>query len=137
MQDTKKVYLPALSYGRLPHVIHDVSDTGDVLKWSPVALPVRFYKTLEGVSECQITHKGVVFVDFYLDGEKLDETYQFDPTYDELGNSIYSVKKFLLPENPGGYVFQYIQVSGDGDIISVETDAHPLDFEPTLSEEPS
>ena len=137
VQDTKKVYLPALSYGRLPHVIHDVSDTGDVLKWSPVALPVRFYKTLEGVSECQITHKGVVFVDFYLDGEKLDETYQFDPTYDELGNSIYSVKKFLLPENPGGYVFQYIQVSGDGDIISVETDAHPLDFEPTLSEEPS
>ena len=37
---TKKVYLPALSYGRLPHVINDITDDGDILKWNPVALPL-------------------------------------------------------------------------------------------------
>tara|TARA_Y100000310_G_scaffold20053_1_gene19555 strand:+ start:6745 stop:8046 length:1302 start_codon:yes stop_codon:yes gene_type:complete len=136
MQETIKVYLPALSYGRLPHVLNDKSDAGNVLRWNPVVLPVRFYKTLEGVSECQITYKGNIFVDFYLDGEKLGDTYQFDGQFDATGTSIYAVEKFLLQDNVGGYVFQYIQVAGDGDIISVETDAHPLEVEPVTETEP-
>jgi len=136
IQETTKVYLPALSYGRIPHVLNDKSDAGNILRFNPVALPVRFYKTLEGVSECQITYKGDVFVDFFLDGEQLGDTYQFDAQYDGNGKSIYGVQKFLLPENSGGYVFQYSQISGDGDIISVETDAHPLEFEPSTETAP-
>ena len=136
IQETIKVYLPALSYGRIPHVLNDKSDAGNILRFNPVALPVRFYKTLEGVSECQITYKGDVFVDFFLDGEQLGDTYQFDAQYDGNGKSIYGVQKFLLPENSGGYVFQYSQISGDGDIISVETDAHPLEFEPSTETAP-
>ena len=107
-----------------------------MLRFNPVALPVRFYKTLEGVSECQITYKGNVFVDFFIDGEKLGDTYQFEEQFDSSGTVIYGVEKFLLPENSGGYVFQYAQVGGSGDIISVETDAHPLDFEPSTETEP-
>ena len=136
IQETVKVYLPALSYGRLPHVLNDKSDAGNILGWNPIALPVRFYKTLEGVSECQITYKGDVFVDFYIDGVKLGDTYQFDEQFDDTGTSIYAVESFLLPENSGGYVFQYIQISGDGDIISVETDAHQLDLQPAMETEP-
>ena len=136
IQETVKVYLPALSYGRLPHVLNDKSDAGNVLSWNPVALPVKFYKTLEGVSECQITYKGDVFVDFYIDGVKLGDTYQFDEQFDDTGTSIYAVESFLLPENSGGYVFQYIQISGGGDIISVETDAHQLDLQPATETKP-
>ena len=92
IQETTKVYLPALSYGRIPHVLNDKSDAGNILRFNPVALPVRFYKTLEGVSECQITYKGDVFVDFFLDGEQLGDTYQFDAQYDGNGKSIYGVR---------------------------------------------
>ena len=136
-QETKKVYLPALSYGRLPHVINDITDNGDILKWNPVALPARFYKSVQGVSECQVMHKGDAYIQFYLDGEELGEEYHLETFYDELGNSVYHVEKLYLPENMGGRVFQYRQTSGEGDILSVETDAHPIDFEPITVTEPS
>ena len=135
-QETVKVYLPALCYGRIPHVLNDKTDTGQVISWNPVSLPARFYKTLEGVSEGQITYRGSVFVDFFIDGNKIGETYQFDSVSTPSQGEVYTSSKFYFSESVGGHVFQYIQVSGDGDIISIDTDAHQLDLEPTTSAEP-
>ena len=132
-QETTKVYLPALSYGRVPHVVNDTSDTGDIIKWTPVALPARFYKTLEGVSEGQITYKGNCFVCFYMDGEKIGTEYQFDDVKDDSGVSKYVSEKFYIEGGAIGNVFQYYQLSGDGDIVALETDAHRVDREePTV-----
>ena len=135
-QNTKKVYLPAMSYGRVPHVRSDSADTGHIVKWSPVALPLAFYKRFEGVAEGQITYNGVVFVDFYIDGEKIGDTYQFDQKFNATGAATYATKTFLFPENSGGRIFQYVQVAGDGDIVTLETDAHQLDPSPAVVTEP-
>ena len=135
-QETTKVYLPALSYGRVPHVLNDITDAGQVLSWRPVALPARFYNTLEGVSEAQITYKDQVFVDLFIDGEKSGDTYQFEAEYDSLGNMIYTTKKFYVEGQTIGRVFQYIQSGGVGDVATFETDAHVVDEEQPRVTEP-
>ena len=75
-------------------------------------------------------------MDFFIDGNKIGETYQFDSVSTPSQGEVYTSSKFYFSESVGGHVFQYIQVSGDGDIISIDTDAHQLDLEPTTSAEP-
>lgn len=129
-QNTVKVYLPPLSYGRVPHVLNDTDDTGEIISWLPIVLPARFYKTIQGASEGQITYKGECFVDFFVDGDRMGDTYHFPAIKDGNNNVIYSSSKFYLNDDLVGRVFQYRQVEGSGDILDIETDAHPLDLEP-------
>lgn len=135
-QETTKVYLPPLSYGRVPHVLNDTSDQGEIIRWTPVVLPARFYSTLAGVGEGKITFRGECFVDFFLDGERIGEGYHFVSEKDRNGEFAYSSQVFYFNENTSGRVFQYEQTSGEGDILLVETDAHPVDVEPQSKEEP-
>jgi len=134
--ETKKVYFDPMSYGRMPHVLNDSNDAGDIVKWRPVALPARFYSSLKAVTEGQITYRGDCNVCFYFDGDKIGDQYLFKGKSNQYGNQIYSTERFYFDENSGGRVFQYEQIDGDGDIISVETDAHPLDYEPITENEP-
>ena len=133
-QNTVKVYLPTMSYGRVPHVKSDITDTGQIVRWNPVSLPLRFYKKFGGVREWQITYNGIVFVDLFIDGQKIGDTYQFDQKFNDSGAATYGTETFMMPENSGGRIFQYVQVAGDGDIVSFETDAHPIDPEPAVVE---
>lgn len=133
--ETAKAYLSPLAYGRLPHVVNDSDDTGNIVKWRPVALSARFYTGLRAATEGQITYRGDCVVCFYFDGKKIGDNYVFKGSTNKYGNDIYSTERFYLDENHGGRIFQYEQVSGDGDIISVETDAHPLDYEPVAEDE--
>ena len=132
---TAKVYAPPMSYGRLPHVLNDPSDSGNIVKWRPVALEARFYTPLRAATEGQITYRGDCNVCFYMDGNKIGDAYLFKGKRNQYGRSIYATERFYLDENTGGRVFQYDQIGGDGDIISLETDAHPLDYEPVAEEE--
>ena len=128
--DTAKAYLTPLAYGRMPHVVNDSDDSGDIDKWRPIALTARFHTSVKAATEGQITYRGDCNVIFYFDGKQIGDPYLFKGERNEYGNEIYTTKRFYLSEDTLGQVFQYIQVDGSGDIIAVETDAHQLDLEP-------
>ena len=118
-QHTAKVYLPPLSFGYIPHLLNETNDAGDIISAKPVVLPVRHYKGIRSVSECQITYKGNLQVQFYMDGRELGNPYQFDKVQDNDDTpSRYVTKKFYFPAGSIGHIFQWEQVSG-----LLETDA--------------
>lgn len=136
-QETEKVYMPALAYGRVPHVINATADTGEIFRWEPVQLPARFYSQEKSVSEIKVTYKGNVTLCIYFDGEKIGEEMQLAGEKSTYGDSdVYSVESIYIESGSIGRVFQWAQISGDGDIISVETDAHSMEQEPINIPEP-
>ena len=135
-QDTQKVYMPALSYGRVPHVTNLASDTGEVYSWNPVQLPARFYSGIKSVSEIKITYRGNINVCLYMDGEKIGDEIQLSGEKDNSGREIYVTESQYIETGVIGRVFQWAQVSGTGDIISLETDAHIIEEQPVSIPEP-
>ena len=135
-QETEKIYMPPMSYGRVPHVTNTASDSGEIYNFNPVRLPARFYSDVRSVSEARITYKGQVNVCLYMDGNKIGNEHSFEGKTSEYGADIYSTEVFYVDAGTVGRVFQWEQISGNGDIISVETDAHPLEMEPANVPEP-
>ena len=51
VQDTRKIFFPALSYGYIPHISQTIDNTnsGQIISARPVALPARFNKGIEDI----------------------------------------------------------------------------------------
>lgn len=120
---TRKVYLPPLSFGYVPHFRNATADAGDIIYAKPVALPLQYYQGERNLSEGQITYIGDVTVQFYYDGRKLDRPYSFKKQTHSNGLEKYVTEKFYFPSGSTGHIFQWEQTTGDGDIAKVETDA--------------
>ena len=120
---TQKVYLPPLSFGYAPHVFNNTADAGDIVSAKPVALPVAHYRGIRAVAEGQITYIGDLQVQFYMDGRELGNPYQFDEQTYTSGLPKYVTEKFYFPSGSVGHIFQWEQVSGEGNIAMLETDA--------------
>ena len=136
--DTVRVYFNELAYGYVPH-IHNLATTDSEILWArPVALPPRFYRGVRTHAEFQITYKGNVDIQWYLDGKSIG-TYSFDSTevvgQDSNGNDItdYITKteKAYFPSGTIGHVLQYIHTNPEdgGKIYIVETDVTLADLE--------
>ena len=125
---TVKVFYPPLSFGYVPHVYNETSDEGDIILAKPVALPSRFYANVNTHSECRITYKGRVEVQFYIDGKEIGDPYHFEPKYNLKGFEKYVTEKFYLPSGSHGHIFQW-ETTGlygseyHGDIAVLETDS--------------
>lgn len=136
-QETVKVYMPALAYGRVPHVTNATADTGEIFRWEPVQLPARFYSQEKSVSEIKVTYKGNVTLCLYFDGVKIGDEIQLKGEKDGYSETdVYTTESIYIESGSIGRVFQWAQISGDGDIISVETDAHSMEQEPINIPEP-
>lgn len=138
--DTMRLYFNPLAYGYVPH-IHNAgtSDVDAEILWArPVALPPRFYRGIRTHAEFQITYKGDVDIQWYLDGTSIG-TYNFDSTevvgQDSNGNDItdYITKteKAYFQSGTIGHVLQYIHLNPEdgGKIYIVETDVTLADLE--------
>jgi len=136
--DTVRVYFDQLAYGYIPH-IHNLALTDAEILWArPVALPPRFYRGIRTHAEFQITYKGDVDIQWYLDGTSIG-TYNFDSTevvgQDSNGNDItdYITKteKAYFQSGTIGHVLQYIHTNPEdgGKIYIVETDVTLADLE--------
>ena len=109
----KKVYLPPLSFGYVPHVFNNTADAEDIVSAKPVALPVAHYRGIRAVAEGQITYIGDLQVQFYMDGRKLGSPYQFDEQTYTSGLPKYVTEKFYFPSGSVGHIFQWEQISGE------------------------
>jgi len=123
--DTVRVYFDPLAYGFIPH-IHNIgtSDVDAEILWArPVQLPPRFYKGLRTHAEFQITFKGNIELEWFLDGQSIG-TY----TYSE---SSTVTKKDYFPSGTIGQVLQYVHLNPEdgGKIYMVETDQTLADLE--------
>lgn len=123
--DTVRVYFDPLAYGYVPH-IHNIgtSDVDAEILWArPVALPPRFYRGLRTHSEFQITFRGTVDIEWYLDGTSIG-VYNFSST-----NTV--TEKNYFPSGTIGHVIQYIHENPEdgGKVYMVETDQTLADLE--------
>ena len=123
--ETIRVYFDALAYGYIPHIHNTGTSTADAeILWArPVALPPRFYRGIRTHAEFQITFKGDVTVQWYLDGTSIG-TYSFSST-----NT--TTEKAYFPSGTIGHVLQYTHSNpaGGGKIYIVETDVTLADLE--------
>ena len=123
--ETIRVYFDALAYGYIPHIHNTGTSTADAeILWArPVALPPRFYRGIRTHAEFQITFKGDVTVQWYLDGTSIG-TYSFSST-----NT--TTEKAYFPSGTVGHVLQYTHTNpaGGGKIYIVETDVTLADLE--------
>jgi len=123
--DTMRLYFNPLAYGYVPH-IHNAGTTdvdAEILWARPVALPPRFYRGVRTHAEFQITYKGNVDVQWYLDGTSIG-TYSFS-------SSNTTTEKAYFPSGTIGHVLQYIHTNPEdgGKIYIVETDVTLADLE--------
>ena len=121
--DTVRVYFDQLAYGYIPH-IHNLALTDAEILWArPVALPPRFYRGIRTHAEFQITYKGNVDVQWYLDGTSIG-TYSFS-------SSNTTTEKAYFQSGTIGHVLQYIHTNPEdgGKIYIVETDVTLADLE--------
>jgi len=135
-----RIYFDSLAYGYIPHMHNTGTSTADAeILWArPVALPPRFYRGVRTHAEFQITYKGNVDIQWYLDGTSIG-TYSFDSTevvgQDSNGNDItdYITKteKAYFQSGTIGHVLQYIHLNPEdgGKIYIVETDVTLADLE--------
>ena len=132
-QDTRRVYYPPLSYGYIPHLEQEDITTisGEVVQFRPIALPLRFSRGLRYHSEVQVTYQGEVFVNLYVDGNKIDEAYFFESPDNP---DQFITEKKLLTKDVRGHVFQWVQTKGDGEVAVFETDTTLLDQDPPAQE---
>lgn len=133
--DTARIYFNALAFGYIPHIWHQnyaVAGSnppypydGEILWSRPIALPPRFYRGIRTHSEFQITYKGSVSIQWYLDGESIG-TYDFT---NQQGKTV-TVKNYF-PSGTIGHILQYKQTntSSGGKIYMVETDVTLADLE--------
>jgi hypothetical protein len=123
--ETIRVYFDALAYGYIPHIHNTGTSTADAeILWArPVALPPRFYRGIRTHAEFQITFKGDVTVQWYLDGTSIG-TYNFSST-----NT--TTEKAYFPSGTIGHVLQYTHTNpaSGGKIYIVETDVTLADLE--------
>jgi hypothetical protein len=138
--DVARIYFDKLAYGYIPHLFHNGTSTNDAeILWAkPVALPPRFYRGIRTHSEFQITYKGEVSLEWFLDGISLG-TYTFDST-ESLGldsndnpitGFITKTDKAYFPSGTIGHVLQYIHLNPEdgGRIYVVESDTTLGDLE--------
>jgi len=123
--DTMRLYFNPLAYGYVPH-IHNAGTTdvdAEILWARPVALPPRFYRGVRTHAEFQITYKGNVDVQWYLDGTSIG-TYSFS-------SSNTTTEKAYFQSGTIGHVLQYIHLNPEdgGKIYIVETDVTLADLE--------
>ena len=121
--DTVRVYFNELAYGYVPH-IHNLATTDSEILWArPVALPPRFYRGVRTHAEFQITYKGNVDIQWYLDGTSIG-TYSFS-------SSNTTTEKAYFQSGTLGHVLQYIHTNPEdgGKIYIVETDVTLADLE--------
>ena len=123
--ETIRVYFDALAYGYIPHIHNTGTSTADAeILWArPVALPPRFYRGIRTHAEFQITFKGDVDIQWYLDGTSIG-TYSFSST-----NT--TTEKAYFPSGTIGHVLQYTHTNpaSGGKIYIVETDVTLADLE--------
>ena len=122
--ETIRVYFDALAYGYIPHIHNTGTSTADAeILWArPVALPPRFYRGIRTHAEFQITFKGDVTVQWYLDGTSIG-TYNFSST-----NT--TTEKAYFASGTIGHVLQYTHTNpASGKIYIVETDVTLADLE--------
>jgi len=126
-QDTRRVYYPPLMWGYVPHLSQTSIDTntGQVHRATPMALPTRFYRGLRDHSEVQITYQGFVDLEVFLDGELIStQNLQAEVNEDEF----LTVKRYL-PAGSRGYALQWIQFDQDGEIAVFESDTTLTDMQ--------
>jgi len=134
--DTIRCYFNPLAYGYIPHIHHEhtlPTDTNgnpystpldvEILWARPVALPPRFYRGIRTHAEFQITYKGDVDIEWYLDGISIGN-YNFNST-----NTV--TEKAYFQSGTIGHVLQYIHLNPEdgGKIYIVETDVTLADLE--------
>ena len=123
--ETIRVYFDALAYGYIPHIHNTGTSTADAeILWArPVALPPRFYRGIRTHAEFQITYKGDVDIEWYLDGISIG-TYDFTST-----NTV--TEKAYFQSGTIGHVLQYTHTNPEdgGKIYIVETDVTLADLE--------
>jgi hypothetical protein len=132
--DTIRVYFDALSYGYIPH-IHNIGSSAadfEILWARPVALPPRFYRGVRTHSEFQITYKGDVDIQWFLDGESIG-TYNFNSqtTIDNQSVFVTETKKDYFQSGTIGHVLQYKHTNPEegGKVYMIETDITLGDLE--------
>ena len=120
-----RIYFDSLAYGYIPHMHNTGTSTADAeILWArPVALPPRFYRGIRTHSEFQITYKGNVEIQWYLDGISIG-TYSFS-------SSNTTTEKAYFQSGTIGHVLQYIHTNPEdgGKIYIVETDVTLADLE--------
>jgi len=125
--DTFRIYFDALSYGYIPHIHNTASASHDAeILWAkPVALPPRFYRGIRTHSEFQVTYKGDVDLQWYLDGEVHGSPYYLDTV------TTTTTKKQYFPSGTVGHVLQYKHMNPEagGKVYMVETDITLADIE--------
>ena len=138
--DNIRIYFDPISYGYIPHIHNTGIDSNDFeILWArPVALPPRFYRGLRTHSEFQITYKGSVTLEWFLDGLSKGQ-YSFDSTevigQDADGNDlsayITKTEKAYFPSGTVGHVLQYKHTNpaSGGKIYMIETDQTLADLE--------
>jgi len=132
--DTIRVYFNSLAYGYIPHIHNTGAPANDfeILWAKPVSLPPRFYRGVRTHSEFQITYKGEVTIEWFLDGVSIG-TYDFDSetTIDGQQTFVTETKKDYFPSGTIGHVLQYKHTNpaDRGKIYIVETDVTLADLE--------
>jgi len=123
--DVARIYFNPLAYGYIPHIYNNGTSTDDAeLLWTRfVALPPRFYRGIRTHAEFQITYKGDVNLEWFLDGTSIG-TYDFSTT-----NTV--TEKAYFPSGTIGHVLQYTHVNPEdgGKVYIVETDVTLGDLE--------
>lgn len=123
--ETMRIYFDALSYGFVPHIHNTTSTTNDAeILWAiPRALPPRYYRGIRTHAEFQITFKGSVEIQWYLDGTAHGSSYSFS-------SSDTKTEKRYFPSGTVGFILQYrILNPAEGKVYVVETDITLSDIE--------
>ena len=132
--DTVRIYFNSLAYGFIPHIHNGASASNDAeILWArPVALPPRFYRGIRTHSEFQITYKGDVDIEWFLDGESIG-TYNFNSQTTINSQSVYvtETKKDYFQSGTIGHVLQYKHTNPEegGKVYMIETDITLGDLE--------
>lgn len=106
------------------------SPDAEILWARPVALPPRFYRGIRTHAEFQITYKGNVELEWFLDGNSIG-TYTFN-SFDAASNTDKTkTEKAYFPSGTIGHVLQYIHTNPEagGKVYMVETDVTLADLE--------
>ena len=120
------IYFNSLAYGYVPHLHNTGTSTDDAeILWSrPVALPPRFYRGVRTHSEFQITYRGNVDLEWFLDGNSIG-------TYTDFTSTETTTEKRYFQSGTIGHVLQYKHTNPQvgGKIYIVETDITLADLE--------
>jgi hypothetical protein len=124
--DSIRIYFNALAYGYVPHIHSTSTSTNDAeILWAkPIALPPRFYRGIRTHAEFQITYKGDVDLEWFLDGVSIG-------TYTDFLSLNTKTEKAYFQSGTIGHVLQYIHTNPEagGKVYMVETDITLADLE--------